>query len=138
MTHSLGVAGFPGRSIRAAASHGRAETEEFTGGARVSASKCAYATPNAWNSYGLSCKVLVRHDLRVMRDVHPWHPAFMHLGVKEIAALLGIHPRTALKLMSSGTIPAYRLGPKLWRISRAAYDDWVAQQEMAGRSRTAA
>ncbi len=49
----------------------------------------------------------------------------MYLGTKEVAALLGIHERTALRLFQSGEIPGRRVGPKLWRIGRQAFDDYM-------------
>jgi|GEM_PF-4381795 len=36
------------------------------------------------------------------------------LGTKEVAYLLGVCARTAVKRMADGTVPAFRIG-KLWR-----------------------
>jgi excisionase family DNA binding protein len=38
------------------------------------------------------------------------------LSVKELAQMMGVSPRTALKLVRSGELPGFRLGQKLWRI----------------------
>src|SRR5665213_348409 len=39
------------------------------------------------------------------------------LGTKEVAYLLGVCARTAVKRMADGTVPAFRIG-KLWRARR--------------------
>ena len=50
------------------------------------------------------------------------------LGPKDVAALLGVHERTAIKLFATGEIRAFRAGPKLWRTTREVYDAWVAEK----------
>jgi excisionase family DNA binding protein len=41
------------------------------------------------------------------------------LSPKQVAALLGVSERTAARLMASGAIHAFRVGPKLLRTTRA-------------------
>lgn len=43
-----------------------------------------------------------------------------HLDVRQVAELLGVHPRTIWRLVSSGDLPApNRIGPKIvrWRLA---------------------
>ncbi len=37
------------------------------------------------------------------------------LGPKEVAAMLGVSDRTVQRLMRSGKLESFRVGPKLWR-----------------------
>lgn len=45
-------------------------------------------------------------------------PAMMTAG--ETAALLGISAPQVRKMCRAGTLPAHKVGPKLWRIDKAA------------------
>jgi helix-turn-helix protein len=47
------------------------------------------------------------------------------LGTADIAALIGIDPRTVIRLFKSGEIRAFKAGPKLWRTTRPVYEQWV-------------
>lgn len=51
-----------------------------------------------------------------------------YLCPKEVAAVLGVSPRQAQRLMSAGEIESFRVGVKLWRASPAALDAYVARQ----------
>ncbi len=42
--------------------------------------------------------------------------------------ILGLHPKTVIRLFRRREIPAFRPGGKLWRTSREAVDDYVAAQ----------
>jgi excisionase family DNA binding protein len=60
------------------------------------------------------------------------------LCTKEIAALLGVHPRTAIRMFKSGEIQAFRSGPRLWRTTSEICDQYVkrklaAEAELRGR-----
>lgn len=47
---------------------------------------------------------------------------------KEVAEQLGVSPRTAQRLLSSGTIGAMRVGAKLWRTTQEELNRYVAAQ----------
>lgn len=49
------------------------------------------------------------------------------LQVKEVAALLDLHPVTVRRKILRGEIPAYRLGPKgaAVRVDRRELDEWL-------------
>jgi excisionase family DNA binding protein len=47
---------------------------------------------------------------------------------KEVAHALGVSPRTAQRLMASGEIVSFRVGPKLWRCHVAAVECYLAAQ----------
>ena len=50
------------------------------------------------------------------------------------ASLLGIHPKTLIRLARQGKVPAVRLG-RLWRFRTSALDAWVTSQgQSAGQS----
>jgi excisionase family DNA binding protein len=60
------------------------------------------------------------------------------LGTKEVSALLGVHPRTAIRMFKSGEIAAFRTGPKLWRTTSEICDQYVKRRlaeeaELRGR-----
>jgi len=55
------------------------------------------------------------------------------LGPKDVAALLGVHERTAVKLFATGEIRAFKAGPKLWRTTREVYETWVKEKLQADR-----
>lgn len=50
------------------------------------------------------------------------------LGPKDAAGILGLSTRTAQQLMKDGTIPAFRVGKKLWRTTRQALDEYAAAE----------
>lgn len=43
-------------------------------------------------------------------------PAF--LTPKEFSALMGVCPKTVQKMCRMGELPAYKVGPRLWRIDK--------------------
>ena len=45
-------------------------------------------------------------------------PAF--LTPKEFSALMGVCPKTVQKMCRMGELPAYKVGPRLWRIDKNA------------------
>lgn len=49
----------------------------------------------------------------------------MLLAPKEVGAILGLHPKTVIRLFISGEIPGFRLGKRFWRISRHALDEYI-------------
>jgi excisionase family DNA binding protein len=53
------------------------------------------------------------------------------LCAKEVAALLGTSPRTAQRLMCSGAIASFRVGPGNWliRTTAKAVDAYIAGQQ---------
>ena len=55
------------------------------------------------------------------------------LGPKEIAALVGVHERTVVRLFATGELPAFKVGPKLWRTTREAFDAWVKEKLQPSR-----
>ena len=50
------------------------------------------------------------------------------LTLKEVARLLRISIKSARTMASSGKLPAFRVGG-VWRIRRAALDQWMIEQE---------
>ncbi len=46
------------------------------------------------------------------------------LDPRAVAALLGVHQNTVLKLARSGSLPAFRLG-RHWRFRRCDIDAWL-------------
>lgn len=62
------------------------------------------------------------------------------LGPKDVAAELGLHERSATRLMRDGTIQSCRVGPgaKLWRTTRAHLEVYLAEQFASERRRHAA
>ena len=55
---------------------------------------------------------------------------------KQLGHLLGVHWRTAQRLVRSGEIPAFQVRPGgPWRTTREAYTAYVARQIAAGRRR---
>jgi excisionase family DNA binding protein len=49
------------------------------------------------------------------------------LDAKSVAAILGVHQNTVLKLARSGNLPGFRLG-RYWRFRRSDIADWVAKR----------
>jgi excisionase family DNA binding protein len=49
------------------------------------------------------------------------------LDAKSVAALLGVHQNTVLKLTRSGNLPGFRLG-RHWRFRRGDIADWVVKR----------
>jgi excisionase family DNA binding protein len=49
------------------------------------------------------------------------------LTVEELAAEIGLHYETCLRLLRSGDIPGYKAGPKIWRIPRKGLEEWKAR-----------
>ncbi|SHT46703.1 DNA binding domain, excisionase family [Mycobacteroides abscessus subsp. abscessus] len=46
-------------------------------------------------------------------------------GPEQVAELFGVHPWTARKWCREGRIPAFKVGPRLWRVD---LDALMAQQ----------
>jgi excisionase family DNA binding protein len=59
------------------------------------------------------------------------------LGPKDIAAVIGIHEKTAVRMFRSGELPGFKAGPKLWRISRQSFEAWAKTKELSCRMATA-
>lgn len=51
----------------------------------------------------------------------------MLLGAKEVAALLSVSERTAIRMFQSGEIRAFQVNGKLWRTRRENVDAYVAR-----------
>jgi excisionase family DNA binding protein len=49
------------------------------------------------------------------------------LDAKSVAAILGVHQNTVLKLARSGNLPGFRLG-RYWRFRRSDIADWVTKR----------
>lgn len=49
-------------------------------------------------------------------------PAF--LTPQEYAELMGLHPKTVQRMCRMGELPAYKVGPRLWRIDKNAALAW--------------
>lgn len=63
------------------------------------------------------------------REIAPTTEALW--GVKEAAVYLGVNERTVLRLMQQGSLPGFRLGSKLWRVSPATLRAFVARRHAA-------
>jgi excisionase family DNA binding protein len=48
--------------------------------------------------------------------------------------MLGVHPKTVIRLFRRHEIPAFRPGGKLWRTSREAVDEYVSASLRAARA----
>ena len=61
--------------------------------------------------------------------VMPQPPPFLEplLDAKSVAAILGVHQNTVLKLTRSGNLPGFRLG-RYWRFRRGDIANWVAKR----------
>jgi excisionase family DNA binding protein len=59
----------------------------------------------------------------------PQTPPFLEplLDAKSVAAILGVHQNTVLKLTRSGNLPGFRLG-RYWRFRRGDMANWVAEK----------
>lgn len=49
----------------------------------------------------------------------------MLLVPKEVGALLGVHPKTVIRLFVSGELRGFKCGPRLWKTTREEYDAYV-------------
>lgn len=49
----------------------------------------------------------------------------MLLGTKEVAVLLGVCERTAIRLFESGEVRAFQIRGKLWRTRREIVDSYI-------------
>ncbi len=49
------------------------------------------------------------------------------ITVKEAASRLSVSVRTVYRLMDSGALPSFRVGPKSRRISEVALDNFILQ-----------
>lgn len=49
------------------------------------------------------------------------------LSVSEVATLLGVHPRTVYRALTSGELVGVRVG-SAWRVRRAEVDAWLQRQ----------
>lgn len=48
-------------------------------------------------------------------------------GVKDLMAILGVGRSTAYELMRSNDFPSFLVG-KLWRVSKVAFENWLANK----------
>lgn len=56
-------------------------------------------------------------------------PAF--LTPKEFRALMGVCPKTVQKMCRMGELPAYKVGPRLWRIDKNAALAWMNGENLS-------
>ena len=56
-------------------------------------------------------------------------PAF--LTPQEFSALMGVCPKTVQKMCRMGELPAYKVGPRLWRIDKNAALAWVNGENLS-------
>lgn len=56
-------------------------------------------------------------------------PAF--LTPKEFSALMGVCPKTVQKMCRMGELPAYKVGPRLWRIDKNAALAWMNGENLS-------
>jgi excisionase family DNA binding protein len=54
------------------------------------------------------------------------------LTVREVGALLRLHPTTIYKLTKEGKIPSFRIGP-YWRFRTDLIERWMAEKSMHAR-----
>ncbi|AVH59722.1 MULTISPECIES: helix-turn-helix domain-containing protein [Streptomyces] len=54
----------------------------------------------------------------------PSRPALNLMSVDEAAALLDRSPRTVRQLAAAGTLPAHRVGARVWVFDRTALDHY--------------
>lgn len=64
----------------------------------------------------------------------------LYLCPKEVAAILGVSPRSASRLMASGHIESFRVGTgeKGWRTTRRQVDEYAAHRFELERQKRAA
>jgi excisionase family DNA binding protein len=56
----------------------------------------------------------------------------------KIGQLLGIHPKTVLRMARAGNLPAIRIG-RYWRFRRSDLDDWLkSKSNFEGRKASSA
>lgn len=53
------------------------------------------------------------------------------LTVDEVAAVLRMHRDTVVRLITSGSLPAYRVGQRRWRIERDALAKYLESVAVA-------
>jgi excisionase family DNA binding protein len=54
----------------------------------------------------------------------------VYLGPRDVASMLGIDRRTVRRMIESGELVAYRLGPKLIRIPLAAVHAYLDERQI--------
>lgn len=69
----------------------------------------------------------VRDALEDQRANEP--PAPEWLTTAEVAALIGVHPRSVAQYVRRDGLPSKRLGPKTVRYERAAVLAWIAARK---------
>lgn len=49
------------------------------------------------------------------------------VNAARVAELLGVHPKTVIRMAESKAIPAFKLG-RYWRFRESAIDEWMNSQ----------
>ncbi|WP_292370795.1 helix-turn-helix domain-containing protein [Methanoregula sp. UBA64] len=49
------------------------------------------------------------------------------LTPKEVAGILGVHPKTVHQWLRTGKLPGTKISYRAWRISRSAFEQFIAQ-----------
>lgn len=49
------------------------------------------------------------------------------INAEDAAEVLGVHPKTIIKLARDGVVPSVRIG-RLWRFSQMSLDAWIKAQ----------
>ena len=53
------------------------------------------------------------------------------LTPKEVSDLLQVSVQTVRRWIKEKSLPAYKVGPRMWRIKRADLEEWLDQQRTA-------
>jgi excisionase family DNA binding protein len=59
-------------------------------------------------------------------SINPEEESF--LTPQEISDLLQVSVQTVRRWIKEETLPAYKVGPRVWRIRKIDLDDWLEQQ----------
>jgi excisionase family DNA binding protein len=54
------------------------------------------------------------------------------LTPQEVSELLQVSVQTVRRWIKEEDLPAYKVGPRMWRISKLDLDGWLAQQRSTG------
>jgi excisionase family DNA binding protein len=61
-------------------------------------------------------------------QLHPEQQPILLIGVKQIAAALGIGSVRVRRMLKAGQIPAYMLDGKYWVSTRTVLESWAAAE----------
>ena len=50
------------------------------------------------------------------------------LNPQEISGLLRVSVQTVRRWIKEGSLPAYKVGPRMWRIRKTDLDEWLDRQ----------